>query len=58
MTHTVILDETERDRRFVNHLNKSRRHCRISVVTPKNPLDGHPMINRRLVWFEKPRCQS
>lgn len=35
MSHTVILDEAERDRRFVNHLNEILRHCRIGRVTEK-----------------------
>lgn len=37
MTHTVILDEAERDRRFVNHLNEILRHCRIGRVRAKAP---------------------
>lgn len=35
MSHTVILDEAERDRRFVNHLNEILRHCRIGRVKVK-----------------------
>lgn len=35
MTHTVILDEDERDRRMVNHINEILRHCRIGHVTEK-----------------------
>lgn len=44
--------------RVANRENKIRRHCRISVVTPKNPIDGSLMLNRRLVWFERSLCQS
>lgn len=35
MSHTVILDEAERDRRMVNHINEILRHCRIGHVTEK-----------------------
>lgn len=35
MTHTVILDDAERDRRFVNHLNEILRHCRIGKIILK-----------------------
>lgn len=42
MTHTVILDEAERDRRFVNHLNEILRHCRIGRVTTKARLVTMP----------------
>lgn len=34
MNHTVVLDEAERDRRMVNHLNEILRHCRIGRVSP------------------------
>jgi hypothetical protein len=37
MAHTVIIDEAERDRRFVNHLNEILRHCRIGRVRAKTP---------------------
>ena len=37
MTHTVVIDEAERDRRFVNHLNENLRHCRIGRMKPKAP---------------------
>lgn len=35
MTHTIILDEAERDRRMVNHQNEIKRHCRIGRVEEK-----------------------
>lgn len=35
MSHTVILDEAERDRCMVNHLNEILRHCRIGRVDEK-----------------------
>ena len=35
MSRTVILDEAERDRRMVNHLNEILRHCRIGRVDEK-----------------------
>lgn len=35
MRHTVILDEAERERRMVNHLNEILRHCRIGKVRVK-----------------------
>lgn len=35
MSHTVVLDEAERDRRMVNHLNEILRHCRVGRVRPK-----------------------
>lgn len=55
MTRTIILDETERDRRFVNHLNEILRHCRIGKVRTKI-VSGHgyvlaPMPKR---WFPDP----
>lgn len=37
MSHTIPLDEAERDRRYVNHLNEILRHCRIGRVKPKAP---------------------
>ncbi|WP_430438983.1 hypothetical protein [Shinella sp.] len=54
MTHTVILDEAERDRRFANHLNEILRHCRIGkvrqktrpVFTPGLPFKGLPPVKR------------
>jgi hypothetical protein len=36
MSHTVVLDEAERDRRMVNHLNEILRHCRIGRVRVKS----------------------
>jgi hypothetical protein len=35
MSYTVVLDEAERDRRMVNHLNEILRHCRIGRVQSK-----------------------
>lgn len=40
MSHTVVLDEAERDRRMVNHLNEILRHCRVGrvVAKPRDPI--------------------
>lgn len=35
MSRTVIIDEAERERRFINHLNEILRHCRIGKVRTK-----------------------
>lgn len=35
VSHTVLIDEQERDRRFENRLNAVVRHCRIGRVTRK-----------------------
>lgn len=60
MFHTVILDEAERDRRFVNHLNEILRHCRIGkvraktrpVFTPGQPFKGLPVDERFKRYWE------
>lgn len=35
MSYSVVVDEAERDRRLVNHINEILRHCRIGRVEPK-----------------------
>lgn len=67
MTHTVILDEAERDRRLVNHLNEILRHCRIGRVRTKaKPVTmpfrpGQPFIGWSAPaddWFSKRYCAA
>lgn len=63
MTHTVPLDEAERNRRFINHLNEILRHCRIGkvrqktrpVFTPGQPFKGLPVDERfKRYWMSDP----
>ena len=62
MRHTVILDEAERERRMVNHLNEILRHCRIGKVrvktrpvsTPGQPFKGLPLQKRWMPDQMKP----
>ena len=59
MSYTIILDEAERDRRFVNHLNEILRHCRIGRVRQKTrPLfiPGQPFkgLPAQKCWFPDP----
>lgn len=35
MNHTVIMDQQETDKRFMNLINQAWRHCKIGKVTPK-----------------------
>ncbi|MFC3072367.1 hypothetical protein [Shinella pollutisoli] len=44
MSKTVILDDAERDRRLVNHINEILRHCRIGRVEPK----ARPAVSPRI----------
>lgn len=53
MSHTVILDEAERDRRMVNHLNEILRHCRIGRVMPK-ARKAFPLMVLPKSWMPDP----
>lgn len=35
MNHTVIMDQQETDKRFMNLINQAWRHCKIGKVTHK-----------------------
>lgn len=60
--HTVVITESERERRFTNEINKAVRHCRVVNVKRKvsdgntiqvNPFLAPPMFPP---VFEPNRC--
>ncbi len=54
MTHTTIVDESARGRRFENRLNEVYRHCRIGKVTRKMQTPGGKWVSPMLSWHPDP----
>lgn len=51
--HTTVVTEGERERRFMNEINKAFRHCRVGKVTSKvKHYDNSFLLTKG--WFPDP----